>query len=187
MDLAFFTVYDWFLIVLTVVSVVTAFQNGFVKIGFSISGLTVGVVTAAWIHFVVANWLAPYVVVEISAQILAFLAVVVIAYLTFIAAGEMAKRIGSVKALGVADRLLGAGFGLLRGGLIGAIILMTITSVMPRSFLISGSQLAPYVFAGTHAVAQLMPESLRNQIDPGAPPQAPVPADTVEARATKRR
>ncbi len=59
------------------------------------------------------------------------------------------------------DRFLGAVLGLLRGGLMVAIILMGMTAFQPASQLLQNSQLAPYFLVVGRAAIWLAPSDLR--------------------------
>jgi membrane protein required for colicin V production len=59
------------------------------------------------------------------------------------------------------DRTLGALFGVLRGALIVAVILMVMTAFEPGSRLLSDSELAPYFLVFGRAAIWLAPSDLR--------------------------
>lgn len=188
-DVSSLSAFDWFLIALTTFSVVSAFRQGLVKVVFSLSGLIVGVLIASWVHDDVARSLQAAGGFQPSSQVLAFLAVVAVVYIGFMIAAAFAKRVALGAGMGAADRFLGAGFGLLRGGLTGAVILVTLTVAMPRATWIERSQLAPFVLEGTHAVSFIIPESFREGIDPQAAPSPgvlPTTNDALEARTVKQ-
>jgi membrane protein required for colicin V production len=190
LDTTSLTALDWFLVLLTTVSVITAFRQGLVKVVFSLSGLIFGVLSATWIHNRVANSLQTVGGVDASAQILAFLAVVVVVYIGFAVAGAFARKAAMGAGSGLVDRFLGAGFGLLRGGLTGAVVLVTLMAAMPRSTIVERSQFAPYVLQGTRSVAFMVPDSFREGIDTKAAPQpglVPASTDALVARSLKPR
>lgn len=175
---------DFFVLALSAISVVTAFRHGLVKVVFSLSGLIVGVLVAGWVHSRVYDWLQPYVVIQASGQILSFLAVVFLVYASFVIGGEFASRSASGAGMGMMDRLLGAGIGLLRGGLVAALLLVTISVVTPRSSLITESVCGPYLLAGNHAVSFVVPEAFREQIGTSPTQLIPVEQGALEARTT---
>ncbi len=184
------TAFDWFLIVLMVISVVSAFRQGLVKVIFSLAGLIFGVLTAKWVHNGLAPTLQSVGGFKASAQILLFLAVVLVVYIGFTFAGTFARKVAVGAGTGLRDRLLGAGFGLVRGGLAGAVVLVTLMVAMPGSTMVEGSQFAPYVLQGTQAVAFLVPDSFREGTDTKAalqPSLIPSSVGDLETRILKPR
>jgi membrane protein required for colicin V production len=82
--------------------------------------------------------------------------------------GKGLHQTANAIGLGFFDRLLGAGFGFVRGCLLGVAILMAGAAFLPKSAWISNSQLSPYFLAGAHAVSFVVPHDLRQQILDGA-------------------
>jgi membrane protein required for colicin V production len=98
------------------------FMRGFVQEALSLIAWILIVAAIRVLHAPVADWLAGPVGTEAGAAVLAFLAIVVVTY----ALGRMlAKKIGEKSrksALGPIDRVLGFGFGAVKG-LIGATLI----------------------------------------------------------------
>jgi uncharacterized membrane protein required for colicin V production len=65
------------------------------------------------------------------------------------------------------DRFLGAVLGVLKGGLMVAVILMGITAFEPTSNLLRNSQLAPYFLVVGRAAIWLAPAELRGRVYQG--------------------
>jgi membrane protein required for colicin V production len=65
------------------------------------------------------------------------------------------------------DRFLGAVLGLVKGGLMAAVILMGMTAFAPTSKLLQNSQLAPYFLVVGRAAIWLAPSELRIRFDQG--------------------
>jgi membrane protein required for colicin V production len=152
---------DWLIIGALFVSVAIAVSQGFFYEIISLAGTVVGYLLASWQYHRVADWLAPYVknawVGEITGFLIIFVAVVILA-------GLIARVVRwAMKEAGLSwfDRILGAGFGALRGGLIVAVVSLVMTSFTPGSRLLEGSQLAPYFLVVGRAVIWLAPSDLR--------------------------
>jgi membrane protein required for colicin V production len=71
------------------------------------------------------------------------------------------RHTASAIGLGFVDRLLGAVFGLLRGALLGVVLLLALTAFLPTAPWIENSHLAPYFLRAAHAVSFVMPSDLK--------------------------
>jgi len=81
--------------------------------------------------------------------------------LLFGLAARVARWIMKEAGLSSFDRFLGAVLGLVRGGLMVAVILMGMTAFEPASKLLQNSQLAPYFLVVGRAAIWLAPPELR--------------------------
>ena len=81
--------------------------------------------------------------------------------LLFGLAARLARWIMKEAGLSGFDRFLGGVLGLLKGGLMVAIILMGMTAFAPTSKLLQKSQLAPYFLVVGRAAIWLAPSELR--------------------------
>ena len=80
---------------------------------------------------------------------------------------RLLRRTASVVGLGFIDRLLGGLFGLARGALLGAAVLMAFTAFLPQGVWLQTSRLAPYFLQTAHAVSFVMPSDLRAKLRDG--------------------
>lgn len=189
-DVHSLTALDWFFVALTIISVMSAFRQGLVKVVFSLSGLIVGVIAATWVHSRVVDNLQTVGGIQPTSQVLGFLAVVGVIYVGFMVAGSYARKVAMGAGMEAADRVLGAGFGLVRGALTAAVVLVALMVALPRATWIERSQLAPYVLNGTRTVSFIIPDSFRDGIGPQKAPATgliPSTSDALEARALKQR
>ncbi|HKT69179.1 MAG TPA: CvpA family protein, partial [Terriglobales bacterium] len=115
---------DWVIVVVVVLSMALAAKEGFFYEVFSLAGVVVGYVLAAWEYGHVAGWFSPYTraqwVAEIGGFLLIFIAVLALASL----AGRITRWAMREVGLRWFDRLLGAAFGLLRGVLVIAVVVL---------------------------------------------------------------
>jgi len=95
------------------------------------------------------------------AEILGFLIIFFAIVLLFGLAARVARWIMKEAGLSSFDRFLGAVLGLVRGGLMVAVILMGMTAFEPASKLLQNSQLAPYFLVVGRAAIWLAPSELR--------------------------
>jgi membrane protein required for colicin V production len=160
--------FDCFLIAILVYSTIVAFLRGIILELFSLGGLIAGIVLAAWNYRHVALLLARFITKPATAQIVAFLLIVICVMVLCTLLGKVLNRTAQAIGLGFFDRLLGVVFGFARGCLLGVAILMAGAAFLPRSQWIANSQLTPYFLAGAHAVSFVVPHDLRQQILNGA-------------------
>ena len=163
-----YTSFDVALALIVLISTVTAFQKGFIRVLLSFGGLIAGILVASWNFVSVAHGLEQWVRNVVLAQVIAFLLIVslVMALVNWIAR-QLRSGVSAV-GLGFVDRLLGAGFGFLRGLLLGAAAMMAIAAFAPDTEWVRSSQLAPYFLHGVHALSFVVPDSFQRQIAQGA-------------------
>lgn len=151
---------DWIILAVIFMSVMQAAAVGFFQEAFGIAGLVLGYLLAAWNYQRLANHFASYGapwLVEIAGFLIIFLCVMLLAGL----AGRVARWLMQEAGLTFVDRSLGAALGLLRGGLIVAIVLASMAAFTPTSKWLQGSQLAPYFLVAGRAAIWVAPAELR--------------------------
>jgi membrane protein required for colicin V production len=155
------TAADWVIVLVIILSVIQAAISGFFHEAFGIAGLVFGYLLAAWNYQRLAATFAPHLksewLGEIAAFLIIFLAVVILAGI----AGRITRHIVKEAGLGFFDRILGGALGLLRGGLMVAVILMSMAAFTPTSQALEGSELAPYFLVVGRAAIWVAPSELR--------------------------
>ncbi|HWR17460.1 MAG TPA: CvpA family protein [Terriglobales bacterium] len=157
---------DWVIVAALVFSVVGAAAQGFFLEAFSLAGVIVGFLLAAWEYSVVAGWLTfinPPYAANIVAFFLIFFAVAIFAG----GIGRIASWIMQKVGLRVVDRVLGAAFGLVRGLLIVTVVVMATAAFAPKALWLGNSQLAPYFLVAGRAASWLAPGEVRNKVSEG--------------------
>ena len=155
------TIADWMICAVVLLNVVAAAMQGFFSEALTMAGLVVGYVVAAWKYRSVAEWLESFLKNPWLAEILGFLIIFFAIVLLFGLAARLARWIMKEAGLSGFDRFLGGVLGLLKGGLMVAIILMGMTAFAPTSKLLQKSQLAPYFLVVGRAAIWLAPSELR--------------------------
>jgi membrane protein required for colicin V production len=152
---------DWIIVVVLIVSVLIAASNGFFYELFSFAGVVIGYVAAAWGYQKVAAWYLPMVkeswVADIAGFLTIFLGIVLVAGIV----GRLARWAMKEVGLSWADRVLGGAFGLIRGLLVIAVVLLATASFAPGARWMSNSQLAPYMLTVARAAIWVAPGSVR--------------------------
>lgn len=147
------------------VSFIAALRNGVTREVVRIVALLAGVFGAMWFHGSLAVPLAAYISSEPLAKFAAFLLILVGCIL---AGGLLAwtlDKIWGVAGLRWFDRLLGGGFGLIRGLAVSTAIVLGIIAFVPiagAETAVAQSRLAPIVLHGARAAAWLAPAELRD-------------------------
>ena len=158
---------DWIILGFLAFSVAAAAIEGFFHEAFSLAGLVVGYLLAAWQYHRLAEWFAPHVKSpwfgEIAGFLTIFFAVLIVAGL----AGRIARWTMKKAGLSAIDRFLGAVLGLLRGVLVVAIVLTAMTAFAPAAAWLARSQFAPYFLVGGRAAIWVAPPELRQRFYQG--------------------
>jgi membrane protein required for colicin V production len=160
--------FDWFLLAMLAYSTIMAFVRGIILELFSLGGLIAGILAASWNYNHVAAFLERLITTPATAQIVAFLFIVIVVMVLSTLLGRALNRTAHAIGLGFFDRLLGAVFGFARGCLFGVAILMAVAAFRPHSAWVENSRLTPYFLAGAHAVSFVVPHDLQQQILNGA-------------------
>jgi membrane protein required for colicin V production len=155
------TLADWIIFAVVLLNVVTAAMQGFFSEALTMAGLVVGYIVAAWQYRGLAQWFETFLKNEWLAEILGFLIIFFAIVLLFGLAARFARWVMKQSGLSGFDRFLGAILGLLKGGLMVAVILMGMTAFEPTSKLLQNSQLAPYFLVLGRAAIWLAPTELR--------------------------
>ncbi len=162
-----FTSFDWFLVMIVALSMLAAFFRGFIKVLFSLGGLVLGLVLAAWNYASLALRLT-LLPSPAARQVAAFLLILVVVMVAFTFAAGLLRKAVSAVGLGLFDRVLGGLFGFVRGVLLGVACMMAFAAFAPQWEPLKNSQLAPYFLSGAHAVSFIVPAHFARQVSDGA-------------------
>jgi membrane protein required for colicin V production len=161
------TALDWLMIAVVVLSVLVAAAQGFIYEAFSLGGVVVGYLLAAWGYWKVASWYAPYVKTPWAADLCGFLTIFFVVVLVAGSIGRIARF--GIKEAGLRwfDRMLGGIFGLVRGILLVMISVLALASFSPGSRLLARSSMAPYLLVLARAAVWMAPSQVRQQFHSG--------------------
>jgi membrane protein required for colicin V production len=155
------TAVDWVIVAVVLLNVILAAMHGFFAEAFSMAGLVVGYVVAAWRYKRFAAWLMTFLKSQLLAEIIAFLIIFFAILLLFSIIGRSIRRLMKAAGLSGFDRFLGALLGILKGCLVVAVVLMCMTALTPTSQLLERSELAPYFLVVGRAAIWVAPSELR--------------------------
>ena len=158
---------DWIILLVILISVIQAASSGFFQEAFGIAGLVFGYLIAAWQFGNLAGHFAPYTSSHWLGEIVAFLALFIGVMILAGVLGKIVRWIVKEAGLSVVDRFLGGVLGLVRGGLLIAIVLVSMTSFTPSSRWLTQSSLAPYFLVVGRAAIWVAPAELRQRFYQG--------------------
>jgi len=158
---------DWLMAAVIVLSVALAAAQGFLFEVFSLAGVVVGYLLAAWEYPRVAAWFAPLVKAQWIADIAGFLTIFIAVILLAGIAGRLARWSAHEAGLRWFDRVLGGAFGLVRGVLVVVVLAMALASFAPGSSWLAGSSFGPYLLAVGRAAVWVAPGEVRQRFRDG--------------------
>jgi membrane protein required for colicin V production len=154
---------DWILAAIIVASLVTAMRKGFVRELISLVSVVVGLIVAAIGYPRAALWFEDLTKSHEIALGLGFLVLFLGTLLVGAIVSMLARKLIETAGVQWFDRFLGGIFGLVRGVLVDAILLMAMVAFAIKPESVRQSALAPYVTTGTRVIAFVMPGNLKAQ------------------------
>jgi membrane protein required for colicin V production len=158
---------DLLIIIVLVVSVVSAFVKGFFVEIFSLGGIVLGLFIAAANYGGFSLWVLRVVHHRAAANLIAFLLIALAVMVVAAVVGRLLRGLFRGVGLGIVDRLLGALFGLVEGCVVVTLVLMGIVAFLPRQDWLSNSRLAPVFLTAAHGGSQIVPFALGEEIRQG--------------------
>jgi membrane protein required for colicin V production len=158
---------DWAIVVVLVVSVLSAAKKGFFLEVFSLAGVIVGLLLASWNYQRLLPWLNRWIHYPPGAEVISFTA---IAIAVMILAGLLGRLIRwSVHSVGLgwADRFIGAIFGFVKGCVLVTIAVLVVAAFLPQATWFQQSRLAPYFLTAAHQASVVTPSELGERIRQG--------------------
>ena len=181
------TTADWLIVVVVLLSMIGAAMQGFFAEALSMAGLIIGYIVAAWQYQRLAAWLMSFLKSELLADILAFLIIFFAILIIFGIAGRVARKVMKAAGLSGFDRFLGALLGIVKGGLVVAVVLMGMTAFTPTSKVLENSRLAPYFLVVGRAAIWVAPSDLRARFYDGLDFLHRAPKDLTSTPAAKSK
>jgi membrane protein required for colicin V production len=158
---------DWLIVVVLLVSVLSAAKNGFFLEVFSLTGALLGLVLASWNYQRLLPWITRWIHSLPAAEALSFL---LIALGVMLLAGLLGRVIRwSVHSIGLGwvDRFFGALFGFVKGFVLVTIAVLVVAAFFPQSPWFCQSRLAPCFLTAAHRVSITAPHGLERRIRVG--------------------
>lgn len=161
------SILDWVILLIILLSVLQAIAQGFFYEFFSLAGVIVGYLLAAWEYWRVAAWYAPHVNSQWVADIAAFFTIFVGVVLLAGVVGRIARWAVHGVGLRWFDRLLGGVFGFLRGAVLCTVVVLALALFAPQWGWLQQSRIAPFMLVGGRALIWAAPAELRQRFREG--------------------
>jgi membrane protein required for colicin V production len=162
MNVAEWNALDWVLVGVVMLSVLAGFRRGLVRTVLGLAGFICGFMLASWRYVQVGTWLndSGWIQSTATARVVAYLGIVALVVMAVALIARLVHQAVHAVGLSFINRLLGAGFGFVRGFIAGMALLLIPATFAPRSRLVTTSVLSPCFFAVAHDVSFLVPEYL---------------------------
>ncbi len=134
---------DWLIVIVLVLSVLSAAKTGLIVEVFSLAGLILGLLLASWDYQRLTPWFGSWIRSRSLVEVLSFVAIVLGVMLVAAVAGRIVRWSVKSVGLGWADRLAGAAFGLVKGCALVTIAVMVIAAFWPKATWFRQSRFAP--------------------------------------------
>jgi membrane protein required for colicin V production len=157
---------DLLLIAIIGGSVVSGFLAGFARAGLGFLAAFTGMLFGFWFYGIPAEWIRKYVSSPTFSNLAGFVVVFVACVVLGGLIGSLLSKLFKWTGLSWLDRIAGAGFGLVRGGVAAVAlvsVLMAFTS-KPVPAWMTSSVLLPYVMGTSNTVASLAPRALKDSV-----------------------
>jgi membrane protein required for colicin V production len=154
---------DLLLLVVIGVSVLAGFARGFARASFGLVSVVAGLLCALWFYPLAGAWLDRFVSSVQAANLLGFLLLFIGVMMLGGLLGKLLEKLLKLVHLSWLDRLLGAAFGLVRGVLVAAVIVLAIMafSSKPPPASVTRSAVAPYVIDTARGLAAAAPHQVK--------------------------
>jgi membrane protein required for colicin V production len=156
---------DVILVLILAASVVTSFRKGFSREIIGLATVVLAIVLGIWFYGLAGALFIPYLNSPAAAHLAGFVVVFGGVLLFGAVVSAIVGKFLRVTGLSIFDHLLGAGFGLARGLLIGVALLLAIMAFSPSGqppASVVQSRTAPYVIDGARVVAAMAPHEIRD-------------------------
>ena len=134
---------------------------------FSLGGAVVGLVGAAWGYPLLTPLFQNFVKLTRLAQLLSFLTIFFVLFLALGVAGRLLSHAAKETGMRWADRVMGAAFGLVRGIVVAAVLVLAFATFYPDGRVVTDSALGRRLLGLARAASWLAPADLRERFHQG--------------------
>lgn len=155
---------DWIFIVIISFSAIYGLFKGLVKEVISVLAVIVGLIGASRLYEGVSPLLGNLGLSEQAAKIVSFFILFILIFIAIVLIGRLIHRFVHAIFLGWLNRLGGVGFGILRGIILSAIIIMVLTMTLSdKAPILTQSKLTPHIMSVSKVLLSLVPEDLQKR------------------------
>jgi membrane protein required for colicin V production len=156
--------FDIIIIIILSFCVIRGVFRGLIKELSSIIGVLGGFYAAYSYYMVLAKPLSRWISNTAYLNILSFLIIFCGILIIISILGVLIKYVLKIAFLGWVDRICGAGFGIIKGILIASVLLITLTSFLPRNApVVKNSFLAPHVTMVSEKMAKVVSSDMKQK------------------------
>jgi len=156
--------FDILIVIIFGFCLIRGFFRGFIKEVSSIIGVLGGFYAAYTYYMNLAKPLSGWILDKSYLYIISFLIIFCGVFLIISIVGVVIKYILNIAFLGLIDRICGAGFGITKATLITSILLIALTSFLPKGApIVKDSMLFPHVSVISEKMAKVIPKDMKNQ------------------------
>jgi membrane protein required for colicin V production len=170
-------------------SIVSGFLAGFARAGVGFFASIAGILFGFWFYGIPAGIYATWIDSPNTVNLLGFCTVFFATIAAGAALGKLLSKLFKWTGLSWLDRLLGAGFGLVRGALVAAAFVAVLMAFTPRptpNWMV-GSQLLPYALEASNMAAALAPRALKDAFVEGLTEARDAWADQINKARRRAR
>ena len=159
---------DAVLILVLAFSIWRSFAKGLTREVIGLVAVVAGIFLGTWLYSTTGAWIEPHVSSRAVANFCGFLVVFFGIMLLGSLVGVILSRLLRVTGLSFFDRLLGAAFGVIRGVLVAAGLVMAILAFAPGAKAgtppesVANSRLAPYVIGAARVFVAAAPREMKD-------------------------
>lgn len=161
------TIEDWFIVAVLVLSIAGGLSQGFFRSVFSLGGLVIGLVLAAWNYARAGTLLMPFIRIEAVADAIAFVVIALLVMCIFGILGTILHKTFRSMGLGCLDRLAGGAFGLLQGVLLVTLCILVAVAFFPQAHWLVEARLPRIFFGFCRLSAHGSPAQLADRLRSG--------------------
>ena len=155
---------DVVLIAILAVSVILGFLKGFTRAAIGLVTLILAVFCGLWFYGMPAGVLREYVSSQQLANFIGFMLIFLVVLLGGGLIGWGIAKLMKVAKISWLDRLAGGAFGVVRGVLLGAVLVTAFMAFAPKTppVSVAHSRVAPYVMHAARVVVAAAPHEVKN-------------------------
>ena len=158
---------DWVVLAVVFISVLGSLLKGFARESISLGSVVVGMVLASWFYPVTTGFFLHFASSQDLAAILGFVTIFAGCLIAGAFVSFFVHKFVRLAHLQWFDRLLGAAFGLIRGWMIAAVLVLILTAFPVRLASIQEARLAPFLLVSARVLILVTPQSLKDRFMKG--------------------
>lgn len=158
------TIVDWIIVAILAASVIGGLAQGFFRSAFSLGGLILGLILAAWNYHWVSAILVTFLRSSMISNAVAFLLIAIVVMAVAHLAGGLLSKLFHTIGLGCLDRLAGGLFGLFQGALLVTLCILVTLAFFPGAEWLTQSKLPRHFFGACHLSTHVSPSGLAERV-----------------------